>query len=446
MKRLWVRLSFVIIILTVILTSGYRLLHSERQRKIQDSAASAYDALAWTLTVVLADLRSSQQAYVATGQDPNKSYIKVTTGLDRLKNGLTDLQVMSKSSEATEAITTAYAHVKNLESVDESARDHTTLGQILLASDLVFTDGHELAQQATEQLGRARTAESEARLQQLAEFRTDDVITTAVAATVLMGVTLMLLPLPGKPAKIPEPTTAERPLDTIEETAPANVSLVATEWEINQRDAVDATRVSTLQLNQKSTFLSQESTLPPEGSDLTKDPGQPSPRTVVPDLTTTAQLCTDIGRVSASDELSGLLSRIGDLLNASGLIVWVRDSSGQALRPATGHGYTPQALAQLGRVACDDENATATAYRTAQIQIVSSSENSPGAVAVPLISTSADTGGCIGVLSAEVRNGWETSNGVQATAMILAAQLATVVTADPTAAEHEARDQAQAYG
>ena len=449
MNRPWVRLSFVIIILAVVFTSGYRLLHSERQRSIEHDTANTYDGLAWTLTVVLADLRSAQQAYVASGQDPDEWYTQVSAQLGKLKGGLADLQAMSRSSEAVEAIGAADTLVTHLEHVDESARNHTTTGQVLMASDLVFTDGLELTRQAAEQLDHARAVESEARFRRLGELRTDDVMTAAVAAIVVVGVSLVLLPLPGKPSEVPEPTTAEHPVDTREASVPADVTLVSAEWENSRLGPMDAAPVpalAALEINRESTLPLEESLAPADGSDRARDPGGSSPTTVVPDLTTTAQLCTDLGRVSASDELDSLLSRAGDLLNASGLIVWVRDSSGRALRPATGHGYAPQTLARLGRVACDGENATATAYRTARLQVVSGGERGPGAVAVPLVSSAADTGRCVGVLSAEVRHGWEASDSVQATAMILAAQLATVVTADPTRAEHEARDPAQAHG
>ncbi len=446
MNRPWVRLSFVIIILAVVFTSGYRLLHSERQRSIEHDAASTYDALAWTLTVVLADLRSAQQAYVASGQDPEEWYARVTDQLGTLKGGLAELHAMSQSSEAVEAVAAADTLLERLERVDESARNHTTIGQVLMASDLVFTDGQEVTRQAAEQLERARAVESETRVRQLSEWRTDDIMTVTVAATVAVGVTFVLLPLPGKPSDLPEPTTAEHPLDPTEASVPADGALVSPEWEIRAREPVDLAPAVALELNRDSTLPHQESVAPHDMADPTQDPGGSSPTSVVPDLAATAQLCTDLGRVSASDELGDLLGRAGDLLNASGLIVWVRDSSGRALRPATGHGYAPQILARLGRVACDGESATAAAYRTARLQVVSGGEHGPGAVAVPLVSSAADAGRCVGVLSAEVRHGWEASDGVQATARILAAQLATVVTADPRRDEHEARDPAQAHG
>ena len=433
MNRLWVRLSFVIIILAVVFTSGYRLLHSERQRNIEYDAASAYDALAWTLTVVLVDLRSAQQAYVASGQDPDEWFTQAATQIGRLKDGLADLRAMSKSSGAVQALAAADALVERLERVDESSRNHTTLGQVLMASDLVFTDGKELTRQTSEQLEHARVVEAEARGRRRSELRTDDVMTAGVAAMLVVGVTFVLLPRPGKPSEVAEPTTSEHPADASESSVPADVALVSAEWEINGSDAVDAAPVPAVSAPQGD----QEST---------PGLGASNPPADVPDLRTTAQLCTDLGRVSASDDLDDLLSRAGDLLNASGLIVWVRDSSGRALRPATGHGYTPQTLARLGRVSCDGESATAIAYRTARLQVVSGGESGPGAVAVPLVSSAANTGRCVGVLSAEIRHGWEANDGVQATATILAAQLATVVTADAAHVGLKARDPARALG
>jgi len=421
MNRLWVRLGFVIIMLAVVFTSGYRLLHSEQQRNIEYDAARTYAALTWTLTVALVDLRSAQQAYVAGGQDPHEWFAQAASQLGRLKDGLANLRAISKSSEAVEAVAAADALVERLGRVGESARNHTTIGQVLMASDLVFTDGKEFTRQAAEQLERARAAEAEARLRRHGEIRTDDVMTAAVAAIFIIGVTFVLLPRGGTPS-----AAVEHPADPSEPLVPADVTLVSAEWEVNRAGGVDARPVPAV------AALGGDGEPP-------SNVGVSNPASDVPDLTATAQLCTDLGRVSGSDDLDDLLGRAGDLLNASGLIVWVRDSSGRALRPATCHGYTPQILVRLGRLACDGESATATAYRTARLQVVSAGERGRGAVAVPLVSSSADTGRCVGVLSAEMRHGWEANDGVQATATILAAQLATVVTADPAHVEFEAR-------
>jgi len=114
------------------------------------------------------------------------------------------------------------------------------------------------------------------------------------------------------------------------------------------------------------------------------------------------------------------------LLNATGIIVWVSNSSKRSLRPALAHGYTARALSLMGNISSDGDNATAAAFRSVSTQVVTGVETS-GAIAVPLISSTT----CVGVVSAEIQEGWETSDAVQATASIVAAQLATLLDADP---------------
>ncbi len=73
------------------------------------------------------------------------------------------------------------------------------------------------------------------------------------------------------------------------------------------------------------------------------------------------------------------------------------------------------------------------------MQIVEQSEGAPGALATPLMVANR----CIGVLSAELRDGWETSGPVQATATIVAAQLAALLPDQTTAVTSPA---AEAHG
>src|SRR5439155_20140942 len=82
-------------------------------------------------------------------------------------------------------------------------------------------------------------------------------------------------------------------------------------------------------------------------------------------------------------------------------------------------------------------SAAAVAYRSGVLQIVPSCPSaSPGAVVAPILSAD----GCIGALSAAIRGGGETSEGIQALASIFAAHMAGILssapaeTADPKAA------------
>ena len=99
------------------------------------------------------------------------------------------------------------------------------------------------------------------------------------------------------------------------------------------------------------------------------------------------------------------------------------------MRPAIGHGYTLETLDKLGRVSYETNNAAAEAFRSQQLQVVPAVDGSTrGALVVPLIAPKH----CVGVLSVEVHAGSENSEMVQATATILAPQLAAVITADPS--------------
>jgi len=148
-----------------------------------------------------------------------------------------------------------------------------------------------------------------------------------------------------------------------------------------------------------------------------------------PDLAAAARLCTELGRVLETRDVAPLLEGAAEVLNAVGLIVWIWDPHGTALIPALAHGYSDDVLAQLPGVRRDADNATATAFRSAQTRIVKGSNLANGAVVVPLMTP----GGCGGVLAVELRHGREQSESVRALAMIFAAQLATLVGFAPLA-------------
>jgi hypothetical protein len=128
-------------------------------------------------------------------------------------------------------------------------------------------------------------------------------------------------------------------------------------------------------------------------------------------------------------DVAPLLEGAAKILNAVGLVVWIWDPHQTALRPALAHGYSDDVLAQLPGVRRDADNATATAFRSAQTRIVNGSDLASGAVVVPLMTP----GGCGGVLAVELRHGREQSESVRALAMIFAAQLATLVGFAPLA-------------
>ena len=375
MKRQWVRWSCVILLLVVMVAAGSHLLRLQHEHDVELDAARTYDSHAWALSVSLSELRATQQAYVANGQHPDVWIQRSDVLFDEITSGLSTLTTTSLTFGAGKALGDAAAAVERLRRVDAVAREHTTAGRTLMASDLVFTDGGDLALQAMHQLTLARSAEQETWSRAEHEYRLEQTVVAAAAGAIGLIIALLLGPSIGG-----QPSQAVVSEDVALEAPPESV-----------------------------------------------------PAPIIPDLKLAAAVCTDLVRVSDGAELESALARARVLFNASGLIVWVRDESGRALRPATGHGYTRNTLSRLGRVPCDGDNATAAAYRTMEAQVVRANGDRPGAVVVPLISSSKREADCIGVLSAEVQQGWETSEAVQATAAIVAAQLATLISADPIA-------------
>ena len=86
---------------------------------------------------------------------------------------------------------------------------------------------------------------------------------------------------------------------------------------------------------------------------------RPSRRQASPDhgklFRAAADLATDFGRVRDLDELTRILGRAADVIDASGLMVWMGTTSGGDLRPVLAHGYSSRddrahsAGAALGR-------------------------------------------------------------------------------------------------
>jgi hypothetical protein len=173
----------------------------------------------------------------------------------------------------------------------------------------------------------------------------------------------------------------------------------------------------------------------PAVADYTTSSAYTTARPTGPILRKAAELCTNLGRVSDVQELRTLVAQAADVIDATGLIIWTSTPGEKELRPALWHGYTDEMMSRLPPLSKSAENAAARAFRSGQLQIVLARPGSSnGAVVAPLLTSN----GCVGVVSAEIRGGGESSESVQALAAIFAAQLATVFPAPPQAIEQRA--------
>ena len=370
----------------VIGTAAFLLIRSEQQIKLQASALGAFDQHARDASMALVDARVGQQAYVATGQGVafwfNKTSAAVQSATDRL-NALRE----TAGPGALTAIDQAAATVTEFSAIDKRARDYLTSGQPLMAGDVIFTEGSDAAATAGRQIETARQAQHQAADVETAAVRNEQALAVGAAAGIVVCVMLLLIPRPRAAAA---------------------------------RPAID-TRISLT---------------PSAGATL----AVPAPAPVVP-MTPQAQgavfkaateVATDLGRVRNLDDLTRVLGRAAEVMDASGLMVWVGSADGADLRPVVAHGYSAAMIAHIRPVPRSGDNAAAAAYRSGTLQIVLSRPGEPtGAVVAPILAAD----GCIGALSAEIRSGGETSDSVQALAAIFAAHLANVLSAAPAAAD-----------
>jgi hypothetical protein len=149
---------------------------------------------------------------------------------------------------------------------------------------------------------------------------------------------------------------------------------------------------------------------------------RPAPQ---PDLRLVADVCGALARTAVSNSLRDALARAATVLDARGIVVWI--GAGEELFPALAYGYDERIVARLGPIPRNAANATAAAWRSAQMRTVPADAVAHGAIAVPLSGVS----GCVGVFAAELRDGREQDAATQAVASVIAAQLAAIVPAWP---------------
>jgi transcriptional regulator with XRE-family HTH domain len=153
----------------------------------------------------------------------------------------------------------------------------------------------------------------------------------------------------------------------------------------------------------------------------TLSPPLPQPESI--DFPSVAHLCTRLGCAQEAEEVTAVLEEAALLLDLVGVILWVPDAVGVVLTPVFAHGYPDEVIAQLARVTTDADNASAEAFRSGRMCIVSGGDVSTGAIVAPMLTPT----GCAGVLAVEVRNGAERREDLRAALTILAAQVSTLM-------------------
>lgn len=391
MARRAVRVTLLLLLVAAFGGAAALIAREELAAGTLRSAALHVDVVTWRVLHDVSEARAGLQAYAVPGQDPAVWQEKVAAALASATNGVDELRDKVSDPGALNDLEAAVAALDALAQVDARSARLVGFDSRAQAGSLVFSDGLAAATTVTRRVEGARQAEHRATDRALLRHRQVQAASAGGAAALALLVALLLVRPESRPA------------------AAASAEAHA---------------------------LAEAGVTAPEAQPIAvPDPGPAAPGTPVDaqgasdsqPLLAAADLCTDFGRLVESQEMPALLARSADLLDASGVIVWIVDGPRLHLRPLLAHGYTAQALARLPAIPRDADNATAAAYRRGQAEVVPSDGSSPGAIVAPILTGE----GCVGVMAAEVRHGRETTGTASALARIVAAQLAALITPAP---------------
>lgn len=394
MRSRWVRLIIGIAALAAFGAAAFFVNISEQHIARSHHADRVFSAAVRDAVNGVSDLRISQAAYVATGQDIAFWAPKAAAAAESVATWVTLLRSAATTDAARAALDGAATKAAEFAAIDRRARDYLDQGTPVMAGDIVLSDGGETATALIGYIETASTAEQNAAEVAERTQRMREAIAVAGAAAVALLSIVLLTPRtrPAASTMAPPETSAETPAPS----ARGGLGL---------REAPESL----------SSYASAQSA----GASL---------RAI-------STLCTDFGRVSDVEELKSLLGQAAGLMDANGLMVWVGSADGSELQPALAHGYTQEMLARIPTLRRSADNAAAAAFRSGKLQIVLAHEGSAsGAIVAPMLSSR----GCVGVISAETQRGAEMSESLQAMAAIFAAQLAGILQTTPETHEQRA--------
>jgi hypothetical protein len=384
MANRWLRFGIALLALGAAAAAGYRIFEQEQRLNHDVLAMQSSDRAAETALGTVSELKAALHAYTAEGQNEAFWTARAAAMIDRLRSSILELE--APAAAAGVALTEALDLTDRLAATEQRARDHVNAGQKLLAGEVIFSEARDLLDAIRLQVASARSGVAQAAGAVQASVRREQALLALGGGGILAFATLLLV-IPGR---------VTNPPVVLEDTP-------------NILEPIEADAVATR--------------LPSAGSAPAPAPPAPAPAVPTLSLREAAAICTDLGRVSQSIEISALLERAGKVLNASGVIVWMASTDGRELYPAASAGYDDRLLARIGSIPRNAANVTAGALRDAAPRTSPGGGATAAALAVPLMTPL----GPVGVLSAEMREVSDVDDARMAVATIFAAQLATLL-------------------
>lgn len=376
MQKPTIRYVVAAVLVAAAAFGGFFVFDAQRRTTNIDALSREVDGGIEQMITAANDFAASQQAYVAQGQPQQPWFERSAMLLEQFGQHQSAVRSLLKTPGALTAADDINERFKNIVVIDSRAREYLGQGESLLAADLIFSEGQNSIAAVIKGLRTMHVSE-----QQTADARRSELqrqqwgILGGIAVIWLAGIVLLTPPVPSTPV------------------------------------VADVEKLSLLDRTPAAEGLRRAEPTPP-----------PAPTT---DLAAVADICGALARISDADSLRDALARAAAVLEARGLIVWL--GAGEELFPALACGYDERLLARLGPIPRNATNATAAAWRSAEVRTVPAEATSHGAIVVPL----SGVHGCVGVLAAELPEGRESDPTTRAVAAVIAAQLVAIVPAWP---------------
>jgi CHASE3 domain sensor protein len=377
MQKPTIRYVVAAVLVAAAALGGFFIFDAHRRAADIEATARKVASHVEQMIAAASDVAAAQRAYVAQGQPQQPWFERTAMLLQQFGQLQLEIRPLLKSRDALAALDQVNEQLKTIVAVDGRSREYLEQGDGLLAADLIFSEGNDAVAAAVKTLRASDGLEQQGA------------------------------------------TTLRSDLERQQWGALAGIAVI---WVAGLVLLTPSTKSS--QDDRSFANLGLLDRTPTEDSETRPaDPPADSPRQ--PDLRLVADVCGALARTADADALRDALARAAGVLDARGIVVWI--GAGEQLFPALAHGYDERIVARLGPIPRNAANATAAAWRSAQMRTVPADAASLGAVAVPL----SGVNGCVGVFAAELREGREQDAAIQAVAAVIAAQLATIVPAWP---------------
>ena len=406
MNRRGVAVLFLLTLLTALVALYYDTSFDARLSQEHTVALKAERELG-SIDIALASLRAAQSIYVPGAPNLQTAFGRVTELLDTMESTLQARQKAASGPELAARYDAALQGLAELRNADVRARAAVSQSDAL-GTGHITAEAAQSADKLSSEIAQARALEQQrtaANTGRLSMFRTG---ITAGAMLLLVAVSGVMAGALRRVARRGPSSTAQmlKELPPPVKSGPLSITQVHT--------SLAATPAA-------GSAVVASTTTPTSGTPVSAPASAPAIKPAV--LAATAELCVDLARLLDGRDVPALLARASDVLDAKGIMIWSADAASEQLRPSLAHGYSEKVLRKLQPIAMADENITSQTFRTMKPQWMNGNHGGETmAIAVPLIST----GGCVGVMAAEIRH-TRSQADVMALARIIAAQFATII-------------------